>query len=133
MSQENVEIVRAAVDAFSGGDWDDALVAFHPEVAWVETPSLGPDASSCSGIAEVREAVGKWVGAWGDYNFDVARFEDAGDDVVFLAREHGHGGISGATVERELGAVYTLRNGKVVRVRLYGNWREALEAAGLRK
>ena len=50
-----------------------------------------------------------------------------------LIRERGHGGASGAAVERELGEVFTLRDGKVVRVRLYGSWAEALEAAGLRE
>lgn len=133
MSEGNVEIVRAAVDAFSGGDWDAAVAAFDPDVAWVEKPSLGPDASSYTGIEQLREAIGKWVGMWSDYNFEVARYEDAGDEVVFLAREHGQGGVSGASVERELAAVYTLRGGKVMRVRLYGAWAEALKAVGLRE
>jgi SnoaL-like domain len=69
MSEENVEIVRAAVDAFSRGNWDAAVVAFDPDVAWVETPSLGPDASSYVGIAQLRGAVERWVGMWPEYDF----------------------------------------------------------------
>jgi len=38
---------------------------------------------------------------------------------------------AGPAVERELGEVCTVREGKVVRVRLFGSWAEALEAAGL--
>jgi ketosteroid isomerase-like protein len=60
----------------------------------------------------------------------VERYADAGDDVVVQVREKGQG-RSGAAVERRLGNVYTLRDGKIVRVRLFGSWNEALEAAGL--
>jgi ketosteroid isomerase-like protein len=70
---------------------------------------------------------------WGEYDVEVVRYADASDDVVVLFRERGHGGVSGAAVERQLGEVWTLRDGKVVRVRLYGRWDEALEAAGLRE
>jgi hypothetical protein len=34
-------------------------------------------------------------------------------------------------VEREVGEVFTLRGGKLIRARLYGSWAEALQAAGL--
>jgi hypothetical protein len=51
--------------------------------------------------------------------------------VVVLSRERGRGTLSEVEVEREVGQVVTLRDGKMVRVRLYGSWSEALEAAGL--
>jgi ketosteroid isomerase-like protein len=131
MSRENVEMVREAVDAALRNDWAAASAAFDPSVAWVEMPSLGPDASSYTGIEELRGAIQSWIGMWSQYDVEVVRYADAGDDVVVLFRERGHGGVSGAAVERELGEVFTLRDGKVVRVRLYGSWTEALEAAGL--
>jgi uncharacterized protein len=131
MSRENVEVVRRGFEAFARNDWDAAMASFDPSVAWVEMPSLGPDASSYTGIEELRGAVQSWIEMWSEYDVEVARYADAGDDVVVLARERGHGGVSGAAVERELGDVFTLRDGKVVRVRLYGSWDEALEAAGL--
>jgi ketosteroid isomerase-like protein len=131
MSQENVEIVRSSVEAAVRNDWNAAMASVDPNVAWVEMPSLGPDASSYTGIEELREAVNSWIAMWSEYDAEVVRYADAGDDVVVLARERGHGGVSGAVVERELGEVFTLRDRKVVRVRLYGGWDEALKAAGL--
>jgi len=71
------------------------------------------------------------MGVWKEYDAEVTRYADGGDDVAILIREKGHGGLSGASVERELGEVCTVREGKVVRVRLFGSWDEALEAAGL--
>jgi ketosteroid isomerase-like protein len=133
VSQENVEIVRQITAAFLRGDWDAVSASSSPEVEWEEMPSLGPDASSYHGIGEVREALQSWMGMWRDYEIEVHDYVDAGGDVVVLARETGRGRTSGVSAVRELGDVFTLRDGKVVRVRLYGSWHEALEAAGLRE
>ena len=131
MSEENVELVRGAIEAAFRNDWAAASDACDPSATWVEMPSLGPDAATYVGIEEVRGAIQSWTEMWGEYAAEVSRYADAGDDVVVLIRERGHGGISGAAVERELGEVWTLRRGKITRVRLYGSWMEALEAAGL--
>src|SRR3954462_11595849 len=130
MSQENVEIVRRIAEAYSRRDWDSALADFDPEVKWMEMPSLGPDAATYTGLEQLREAVESWIGMWGEYDIEVCRYVDAGDAVVALIRERGRGGTSGATVEREIGELFTVQKGRVVRVRLYGSWSEALKAAG---
>src|SRR4051794_21146563 len=52
MSQENVEMLRQAFEAFIRGDWDARFESFSPEVEWEEMPSLGPDASSYRGIGK---------------------------------------------------------------------------------
>jgi ketosteroid isomerase-like protein len=133
MSQENVEVVRGILEAAARDDWNAAMSAADPSVEWVEMPSLGPDASTYTGIQELRGAINSWIGTWSEYDVEVVRYAATGDDVVVLFRERGQGGVSGAAVERQLGEVWTLRDGKVVRVRLYGRWNEALEAAGLRE
>ena len=130
MSQENVEIVRRSVEAFAEGDWEDALSEYAGGVEWMEMPSLGPDASTYIGRDQLREAAESWIQMWSEYD-KVHRYADRGDEVVVLVRERGSGGASGVSVERELGEVFTLRDSEVVRVRLFGSWSEALEAAGL--
>jgi ketosteroid isomerase-like protein len=69
---------------------------------------------------------------WTDYKMEVSRYIDAGgDEVVILARESGRGRTTGASVERELGEILTVRDGKLIRLLMYGSWDEALEVAGL--
>jgi ketosteroid isomerase-like protein len=133
MSQENVEVVRRGLEAAARNDWNEVMASVDPSIEWVEMPSLGPDASTYTGMDELREAISSWMGMWSQYDAEVVRYADAGDDVVVLFRERGHGGVSGAAVERELGEVFTLRDGKVMRVRLYGSWADALEAVGVRE
>jgi ketosteroid isomerase-like protein len=132
MSQENVELARRGVEAFVAGDWETWCAGVAPEVEWEETPGLGPDAAIYRGIEDVRAAISSWTAMWTDYEFEVHDYLDADDDqVVVLAQERGHGRGTEATVERKLGEVFTFRNGKLIRARLYGSWAEALEAAGL--
>ena len=130
MSEENVEIVRSNVEAFERGDWDFAFANVSPEIEWEETAGLGPDASVYRGSDEARKALESWLGMWEDYESEVVRYVDAGDEVVVLGRERGRG-RSGVTVERDIAQVHALNDGQVVRVRLFASWREALEAAGL--
>src|SRR6185295_19100600 len=131
MSQENVEIVRRGVEALARNDWDTILAGCDPDVEWVEMPSLGPDVATYTGTEELRDAVQSWTQKWTEYKLEVSRYAQAGDEVVVLSQERGRGTLSGVEVERHLGQVLTLQDGKVVCVRLYGNWSEALEAAGL--
>jgi hypothetical protein len=50
--------------------------------------------------------------------------------VVHL-RNAGHGRSSGAPVELHFGQTWTVKNGKLVRLRSFRSFDEALEAAGL--
>ena len=57
---------------------------------------------------------------------------EAGDRVFLTAHHRGRGrGGSGVEVDARLYSVYTLRNGKVLRIDEYADRAEALEATGL--
>jgi hypothetical protein len=51
--------------------------------------------------------------------------------VIFTSRQQGRGASSGAATALELGNIFTLRNGEIVRMEIYGQPEDALEAAGL--
>ena len=60
----------------------------------------------------------------------VDRIIDAGEHVVVLTRIRARGRASGADVDAKVGAIFTLRDAKIVRYVLTDS-REALEAVGL--
>jgi ketosteroid isomerase-like protein len=67
-----------------------------------------------------------------DFHFEDSRFIDAGRDrVVHLYRMVGRGAGSGVPVSREVGALWQLRDGKLLKGEIYLDQRQALEAAGL--
>src|SRR6266566_3289916 len=94
MSQENVEIVRAATEAaqnpeavalLASGEFDFPL--FDPEIEWdaSQAGDLIPDlADIYRGHEGVRTYWRRWLEAWRDLEFEVEDYLDAGDEVVAL-------------------------------------------------
>ncbi len=67
-----------------------------------------------------------------DYHPEVERLIDAGDKVVTLAIESGRGRGSGAAVQSKRTArVWTLRDGRAIRLDLYNDRADAFKAVGL--
>ena len=132
MSQENVEIVRAAFGAFSQDDWD-ALVAFlDPEIAWVTTGQF-VGGQRYRGHAGVRDFLDALTGEFDEFRAEPENFAQAGEVVVADTRVSGLGRRSGAPVELQFTVVVSLRDGKIVHVRNFLERPEALEAAGLQE
>jgi ketosteroid isomerase-like protein len=130
MSQENVEIVRAAFDAYFRGDMESALRLVDPEIV-VTQRSETPDAMTRHGHAGVMGAIAAWPELWDDYELEFVQFVDAGDHVVARTHQRGRGKGSGVEVEAEIWFVFGFRNGKIAEWRMFGAEREALEAVGL--
>jgi uncharacterized protein len=132
MSQENVEIVRAMLNAFNRGDFEASLQFLDEGVEWHDPPDV-PDAGVHRGPEEVRRWMARWLGAWESYTAEAEELIDAGDQVVVVHHERGRGKGSGAEVEHRSANLFDLRNEKVVRRRPFPGRSEALEAAGLRE
>ena len=143
VSQQSVEIVRriyAALDlsvpgSLSRDDWPpESIKAFvDPEIAWQgprEFPGLAETVYGYEGIARYGDKIAE---ALDDYRMVPERFIDApGDRVLVFSREGGRGKGSGAEVQTHLTAhLWTLKDGRAVRMQSYWERAEALEAVGL--
>jgi uncharacterized protein len=62
------------------------------------------------------------------YTVEVERMVDAGDDVVVIGVIHARGRGSGAEIRQRHGYVWTLRDGRAVRFRWFGNPDDAFRA-----
>jgi ketosteroid isomerase-like protein len=138
MSQENVELVKGLFAAGSDMDKEAFLSVLpeliaqtcDPEIEWHEDP-LRADARVYRGHDGVRKSFERWLDQWDEYGSEAERFIDCGDDVLAVAREHGRGARSGATVSGRIFIVVTFRNGKLLRYREFYDEAAALEAVGL--
>jgi ketosteroid isomerase-like protein len=130
MSQENVEIVKAAVEAWNRGDLDGWLAEADPEVEWHVLPDA-PDPGPHRGRQVVFERSASWRGILGDFRAEVLEYIDAGEYVIAPTRMRGRPPDS--DVEVVLDEVWVSRfcNGKIVELREYRTKAEALEAVGL--
>jgi ketosteroid isomerase-like protein len=132
MTQENVEVVRACFEATARGDWDAAMTAIHPEIEY--DLSFFPEGRVYHGHTGIREAFRIWLGAWQDYRLEWDEILDTGDQtVVVIGRELGRGKGSGVDVTRDVFAVWTMSEGKAIRIEFHPEREAALEAAGLRE
>jgi uncharacterized protein len=131
MSQDNVEIVRRVSAAFASGDLDTVLALVAPEIEWdFSHTDTWPEERVYRGYGEIAEFFGRWAGEWDDYRFEVEEVIDAGEKAVAIVRDEGRGKGSGIKLERRHAEVWTLRDGKVVRIEPFDDRAEALEAAG---
>jgi ketosteroid isomerase-like protein len=139
MSQENVEFVKGLFAAASDMDKETLLAALpeliaqtcDPEIEWFEDPQRA-DGRVYRGHDGVRESFERWLDQWDEYGAEAERFVDCGDDVLAVAREHGRGASSGATVSARIFIVVGFRDGKILRYREFYDEAAALEAAGVR-
>ena len=132
MSQGNVEIVKASMNAYNRGDIDTALTFFDPEVEWRVPPDLALDIGVVRGREGVREFWAMLADIFGDFRLEIGRFDDAGEKVLANVRLRGYGRRSGAPAAMETHQVVELRDGRITRVDFFLNRADALEAAGLR-
>src|SRR3954452_20602235 len=63
MSEENVEIVRAAIDAYNRGDWDAALKDAGPDFEFDLSRAIGPQHGVCR-RNQVQQAWGEFADSW---------------------------------------------------------------------
>ena len=138
MSRENVEIVRRVYEQWWAGlERGDPGAVFDSEAVTDDsefTVEGGmPDGRSVwRGREEYVEWFRTWTGEFEGWSLQLERLIDAGNDrVVALTHQSGTGKESGAPVELNVGVVWELKDGRVVRVRNYLSHAAALEAAGL--
>jgi ketosteroid isomerase-like protein len=119
MSRENVEIVRTFLCAAV----DEALKYADPDVVWNPIEEL-----ATQGHDAVRASLARWKGEWDDYKLMPEEFLDMGDRVVVTVRLQGRGRGSGVQIDARFYDVYTLRDGKIIRM---DQFTERSEAVGL--
>jgi ketosteroid isomerase-like protein len=130
VSQENVEIVRHAIEVFNRDGAEAVTGFFDPEIEWHDTAEQ-PDASVHQGHEGFLEAVEQYAGGFDDFRVLIEEIFDHGDQVIVYSRTEGRGRGSGATVQEQRAAIWTLRNGFILRVEWFGTRQEALKAVGL--
>jgi ketosteroid isomerase-like protein len=131
MSEENVEIVRAACGALDRGDLDSVFEHAAPDAEIDQTRAVGIDRGVYT-VGEFRRLTEQFIKTWDSVRWVADEFIDAGENVVmsFTNRLRGRDGIE---VEARGVIVWTFREGSIVRACLYQDRREACEAAGLRE
>jgi ketosteroid isomerase-like protein len=129
MSQQNVELVQGALEAFDASGeppWevlDDEIEVHDHDIM---------DASDYRGHAGFGRWLEDWEAAWSDSTLEPEEFLDAGDHVVVFVLQKTTGKGSGMALECHDAMVFEVQGSRVVRVDYYNNRDEALKQVGLK-
>ena len=138
MSQEDVQLVEGLLAASSAMDREELLAALPDlaaqlcteDIEWVEDPKRA-DGHTYRGREAALGSWRRWLEQWDEYGFAAERFIDCGGEVLVVATEHGRGASSGASVEGQIFAAITIRDGKIARYREFTDEQDARSAVGL--
>ncbi len=130
MSQENVEVCRAVVEAFAREDTLALLERFDPSVVFTPLPDA-PDLQSFHGHEGLMQGIAQTTEIWDDFSIELREMRDFDDHVLASLRWWGRGPSSGIQMEVDICALAAFRNGKIVRWQFFESEQQALEAAGL--
>jgi ketosteroid isomerase-like protein len=131
MSQENVEIVRAAWEAWERRDIEAIFAFYDPAIVWDQT-HYGEPSGVYHGHDGIRQFLREWFASFESYYVHAEEFTDAGEAVVVRCRQGGRGKQSGVEVRMPpYWQVYRLKDGRAVRIEVYNDQGEALKAVGL--
>jgi ketosteroid isomerase-like protein len=128
MSQENVDYMREAFEAFASGDVTRLAGLLDADVRWKAVEDPVPRL----GFNGVLESLAGWFEVWDEMHVELEELLDGGgDDVVAIVNMRGRHAGSGSDITERFFQLWTIRDGKIVRFYEYKSMREALEAAGL--
>jgi ketosteroid isomerase-like protein len=131
MSQENLEIVRRAVEAFNSGDLRRIVALTHPDFDGVVPAEISAEPDSYRGHDGIRRYFNSFHDAMDQIRFEGDRFCAVGDSVVFALRLTAKGRQTAIAVEQRSAGVWSVREGKIVRIRAYASLEQARRAVGL--
>jgi ketosteroid isomerase-like protein len=130
MSEENVEFIRESIQRFVAGDFEGLREDYSPD-AVLYAPRGWPDGAVFEGREAVLRQFARVQEDWQHQEMDPSRIEDHADWVITQIEWEASGTGSGISTEMTVVGAYRVDAGKIMAVRFFWDWGEALEAAGL--
>ena len=133
MSQENVEVVKVAYEAFARGGLARFMEHFTGDVDYRAVVTAPDDHGPIAGKDALRAWLQDWIDMFDEFKMEPLELIDAGEDTVVVAERYGgRAKLSGIDMHSTVWTVFTIRDGRVARGREFLSREQALEAAGLR-
>jgi ketosteroid isomerase-like protein len=127
----NVELIRTAFERWNAGDRGAPLELIDPDVEIRTAISEAFKGEPFRGHEGARE----WLAAL-DENFETwnlvaDEFLERGETIVVLGHIRARGRGSGVELDQDVGWVFQIRDGKMLRLHTFLDREEALAAAGM--
>jgi uncharacterized protein len=131
VSLQNVEALRPIYAEWARGNFRPVLQVPEPGMKWGWSDEF-PDLTRVSRDAEARnEAFLDWTNPWDHWQMAAERFLDRADVVVVLVRYRGRSKATGVEEESYGAHVWTLRQGRPIRLEIFADKEKAMASAGV--
>jgi ketosteroid isomerase-like protein len=128
MSEDDVKLARRGYDALKAGDLETVLALMDNDVS-VEVHTGRPDLPEMlHGHAGFLENLRGLMEVFEDVEVEPEEFIDLGEHLVVPVFTAGRGRSSGIRIENRLVHIWTIREGKATRFRVYASREEAFAA-----
>ena len=129
MNDSVIEGLREVYAGINRNDIRAAVRALDQDIEWIE-PAEYTNSASCKGREAVAAHLARARATWAEGSCEPARFIVAGDRVVVFIDVHVRLRNEADWREGRHAAVYTIRNGLAIEMRIFDDTQEALDWAG---
>jgi ketosteroid isomerase-like protein len=134
VSRENVEIVRAFIDAYNRGELDAVSALCTPDVEGYPDASVFPEPRPRIGHAALRAFLEEIGNAWAEPpRYVLTEVVAVGDACVLARGDWRKGAASAIESSSEWSTAWTIRERQIARIAWFSDHNAALEAVGLRE
>jgi len=131
MSRTNIEALRPVYEQWGRGNWTPRFDLYADDMEWGWSDEF-PGLAGVTRDPETRSSrLREWLSPWEEWRCEAEDYVASGDHVVVLTRYTGRGKESGVDVDTRGAHLWTLRDGKAVRLEVFSSRARALEAGGL--
>jgi ketosteroid isomerase-like protein len=130
MSQENVEIVRAGLEAFNRGDVQALAAISSPEIT-MQFIGVIDEPVHYGGAGGIVEYFRDQNEHWESFGFEIEDIRAIGERVLAIGTQTARGRASGLEVSSREAILVTVESGLVTSLQGYRDPEQALKAVGL--
>jgi len=132
MAQEDdLAALRRVYEAWAAGDLT-GVPPFDPHVVYI-SQATELDPGPHYGLETFTTYFRRFLASWDDWRMEAMEYREHGDSLVVRVRRSAVGKESRVPFEDEAFHVWTFRGGKIIRLEVFEQDEEALEAVGLRE
>jgi ketosteroid isomerase-like protein len=129
MSEKTLIRLKDQYERWAAGDWTDSSSSIFDDYAVGVFPDPTPQAQY--GRGALATYMRSFLESWDGMRMEGTEFREVGDSFVVRVRLVALGRQSGVKIDNELFHLWTFRGPRAVRMEVFFQEREALEAVGL--
>jgi uncharacterized protein len=132
-SNENAALLRRFYESFNQGDLDAVIELCTEDVEVYRDPEVVEMVAAFAprGQERVAQYLRGWLDSWSEYTARPEEFLQSGEEVAALTHLRARGKNSQFEIEEDMADVFTVRDGRIARFRLYVQRTDALGSLGI--